>query len=88
MVVLEAWAAGTPTLMTPACHLPEGFLTGAALPCGDTDNAIASALTQALAIDDTQWRRHAAAAQALAAGSFSEAAVAERWAQAYGALLP
>ena len=87
MVVLEAWAAGTPTLMTPACHLPEGFASGAAVPCGDTANTIASTLVQALAMTDAQWQRHAIAAAALAAGPFSEAAVAARWAKAYGALL-
>ena len=30
MTVLEAWAAGTPTLMTAACNLSHGFAAGAA----------------------------------------------------------
>lgn len=31
MSVLEAWAYGLPVVMTPECHLPEGFISGAAL---------------------------------------------------------
>lgn len=87
MAVLEAWAAGTPALMTQACHLPEGFAAGAALPCGETPTAIAAALTRALAVDDDAWRRHSAAAQALATGPFGAATIAGRWADVYAGLL-
>lgn len=83
MAVLEAWAAGTPAVMTAACHLPEGFAAGAALPCGDTPAAIATALAAALAEDDARWRQRSDAARALAAGPFSTAAVAERWTTLY-----
>jgi len=31
MAVLEAWACGLPVLMTPECHLPEGFQADAAI---------------------------------------------------------
>lgn len=31
MAVLEAWSYGVPALLTPACNLPEGFSSGAAV---------------------------------------------------------
>jgi poly(glycerol-phosphate) alpha-glucosyltransferase len=44
VAVLEAWAYRLPVLMTPQCHLPEGFAAGAAL---NAEPDVAS-LTQAL----------------------------------------
>ena len=87
MVVLEAWAAGTPTVMTPACHLPEAFAAGAALQCGEDVASIAAALGQAMRMPEPEWRTRSAAAQALAAGPFSPATVSARWADAYAELL-
>ena len=46
MVVLEAWAHRLPVVMTPQCHLPEGFEAGAAI-C--TEPEVAS-IVQALEI--------------------------------------
>ena len=86
MAVLEAWAAGLPTVMTPACHLPDGFATGAALPCGDTAATIAPALAAALGMADDEWRTRASAARALATGPFSPASVARAWVDAYARL--
>ena len=76
MAILEAWAAGTPTLMTAACHLPQGFAAGAALDCG----------IEPLAIDDSDWARMAEAALDLARGPFSADHVSRRWVEAYRAL--
>ena len=87
MVALEAWAAGTPTVMTDACHLPEGFAAGAALRCGDTADAIGAVLTEALAITDGDWRVRSKAALALADGPFGAAAVSARWCAVYSELL-
>ena len=84
MAVLEAWAAGVPTMMTPDCHLEEGFAAGAALRCGHAPAEIAAAITDALAVDDAAWRAMSQAALGLAAGPFSAAAVALRWDEAYG----
>lgn len=81
MVVLEGWAAGTPTVMTAECHLPDGFAAGAALRCGHSVEAIGAGLREAWA--DTEWRRRSAAAQALAGGPFSSTTVAARWTTAY-----
>ena len=85
--MLEGWALGTPTIMTPDCNLPEGFAAGAALECGHSPAAIAAALQQALAMEGPEWLGMARAAQQLAAGPFSRSAVAERWVQAYSMAL-
>ena len=87
MVVLEAWAAGTPALTSAACHLPEGFAAGAARDCGTAPEAIADAVEQALGLGDGEWLAMAAAAHGLAAGRFSAEAIAARWETAYAALL-
>lgn len=87
MVVLEAWAAGTPSLMSEACNLPEGFAANAALDCGTAPGAIARCLEAALALDDSAWLAMAQAAQGLVAGPFSRANVAHRWAEAYNSLI-
>jgi glycosyltransferase involved in cell wall biosynthesis len=44
MAVLEAWAYGKPVLMTPECHLPEGFEAGAALRIQTDPESIAQGL--------------------------------------------
>jgi len=87
MVVLEAWAAGTPVLMTRECNLPEGFAASAALDCGYQPCSIAAALAAALALDPTGWRRMSQAAHGLASGRFSARAIARQWERAYAALL-
>lgn len=86
MAALEAWAAGTPTVMTPACHLPQGFATGAALRCDASAPSIAAALGDALAMEGATWRRRQAAALALAGGPFAPATVAAQWVAAYARL--
>jgi poly(glycerol-phosphate) alpha-glucosyltransferase len=83
MAMLEGWSAGTPSIMTAQCNLPEGFAAGAAIECGPSPQAIAGALEQALSLDESGWLAMARAAQGLAAGPFSAARVAERWAAAY-----
>ena len=83
VAILEAWSAGTPAIMTPACNLPEGFAAGAALECGTDPAQIASALNRALTIDEPAWLAMSSAAQRLAAGPFSAGAVAQRWIEAY-----
>lgn len=87
MVVLEAWAQGTPAIMTGECNLPEGIAAGAALECGYDAAAIAAALEQAIAMDDARWLEMARAAHGLASGEFSARAIAARWAEAYTALV-
>lgn len=87
MAMLEAWAAGTPTIMSAACNLPEGFAAGAAIECGTDAASIAGALTRALAIGDAEWRAMADAAHTLANGRFAATTVAGEWARRYRALI-
>jgi len=87
MAILEGWASGAPSIMTPACNLPEGFAAGAALECATDAVSIAQALTGALRLDETIWQAMARAARALAAGPFAAETVAARWAEAYGGLI-
>ena len=83
MAILEAWAAGTPTIMTEGCHLPIGFATGAAIDCGVQVESIAAALRQALAAGDAEWSRRSDAARALAETRFAPALIARQWNDIY-----
>ena len=83
MAVLEGWAAGTPTVMTSACNLPEGFAGQAAIACGASPDEIATALEAAFGLGPDQWQAMATKAQALAAGPFSAETIAARWGEAY-----
>jgi len=87
MTILEAWAAGTPTIMTAACHLPEGFAAGAALECGTDAASVAAAIGAALARDEAAWGAMSDAASALARGRFSAGHVTQEWVAAYRALV-
>ena len=46
MVILEAWAAHLPVLMTPQCNIPEGFETGAAVKIAPTVESIVDGLRE------------------------------------------
>ncbi len=87
MAILEAWAAGVPTIQSEECHLPEGPAKGAALLCGTDSASIRAALVEGLSMADEAWRNMAKAAQDLAAGPFSAATVSREWEQLYGALM-
>lgn len=87
MAILEAWAQGTPTLMSRHCHLDEGFAAGAAIDCGTGVQEIAAILRQALSADNSSWQAMSRAAQMLVAEHFSPASVAGRWRALYGGLL-
>lgn len=87
MAILEAWAVGTPTLMSSNCNLPEGFTRGAAIDCGTDRESIAAALRQAFALDIPKWDRMSQAAIALASGHFSPETVAASWGEAYRGML-
>lgn len=87
MVVLEAWAAGTPVLMTQECNLPQGFEHGAAIDCGYTPDTVADCLYRALSLDAEQWNAMSRAATALASGPFSADTISQHWAATYRDLI-
>ncbi len=87
MAMLEAWAAGVPTLMTEECNLAEGFAAGAALNCGYDAAALAACLSHALVMDEAEWRIMSDAARGVAGSHFSAAAISARWAQVYNAAI-
>jgi poly(glycerol-phosphate) alpha-glucosyltransferase len=82
MTVLEAWAAGTPVLMTAACNLPEGFAAGAAAEIPLDPAGMADVFTKHLA--DAGWRAAAGAAgKQLVRRQFSWDGVAESFLALY-----
>jgi glycosyltransferase involved in cell wall biosynthesis len=83
VAILEAWAEGTPVIMTDQCNLGEGFASGAALACGYDAAAIAPVLEAALAMDDAQWVGMSAAALSLASTHFSAQRITGLWGQTY-----
>jgi poly(glycerol-phosphate) alpha-glucosyltransferase len=83
MAMLEAWASATPTVMTAACNLDEGFAAGAAIQSGYRPSEIAAALGRGLALGEHDWQAMAGAALALAQGRFAADVVAASWAAAY-----
>lgn len=87
MTLLEAWAAGTPTLQSAGCNLLEAIDAGAALDCGTEVDTIRGCLQQALTMADDAWRTMAAAARELADDRFSRTRIARCWAAVYGSLL-
>jgi len=87
MTILEAWSAATPTLMSRACHLEEGFAAGAAIDCGTDPAMIGSALSTALAMSNEEWLAMSQRAEALAASRFAPERVAAAWQTLYDTLL-
>ncbi|WP_324826812.1 glycosyltransferase [Qipengyuania zhejiangensis] len=87
MAVLDAWAAGRPTIMSDHCHVPIGFEAGAAIRCRTSADEIATALEQGFSLGENEWMAMAVAARALAAGPFGRPAIAGKWEAFYSALL-
>lgn len=84
MAVLEAWAAGTPTIVSAGCNLPEGFAVGAAIESGIDVAAITAALDAGAALDGEAHARMSGAARALVGARFTPAIIAAQWREAYG----
>ena len=76
--MVEAWSAGTPTIMTEACNLPDGFAAGAALRVEPNVDSILTGLLQAAQMPDGEWTQMRLAARALVAEHYSATAVANK----------
>ncbi|MCB5425831.1 glycosyltransferase [Altererythrobacter sp. CC-YST694] len=87
MAIIEAWAQGTPTLMSRHCHLPEGYDAGAAMDCGTDPDEIAISLKEAFGQSQQEWQAMSQAASDLVRARFTPAVVAQRWGQTYSRLL-
>jgi poly(glycerol-phosphate) alpha-glucosyltransferase len=83
VAVLEAWSHGLPVLMTEACHLPEGFAAGAALPIGTDPAGIAAGLRRLFALSDAERREMGARGRALVRQRFTWASVADQMSAVY-----
>ncbi len=81
MTVLEAWAHAKPVLMTPECHLPEGFSAEAALRIGSSPQEIAIGLKQLTEMSEDDRREMGARGRDLVAKKFSGSESANRCAQ-------
>lgn len=87
MVVLEAWSAGRPTVMSAEVNIPTGFSANAAIECGTQPSEIANALATAFATSNEDWKCMAENALALARGAFAFETVAKTWAATYEQLI-
>lgn len=83
MAILEAWAAGRPTLMSAACHLDEGFAAGAAIDSGTDPATIAAAIARLCGTSNAELDAMGEAARALVAERFAPGIVAAQWARVY-----
>ncbi|WP_448658019.1 glycosyltransferase [Sphingomonas sp. CJ99] len=86
LAIIEAWAAGTPTIHSAGCNLPQGFAEGASIETGTGAADIAAAIDAAVALDPARHRAMAQAAATLAARDYSLSAIGARWASIYASL--
>jgi poly(glycerol-phosphate) alpha-glucosyltransferase len=83
MVVLEAWSYARPVLMTPECHLPQGFSAGAAFPMEANVESIAATLLQLFEMSDNERTAMGRRGFELVRDHFAWPEIAERMRQAY-----
>ena len=81
MVVLEAWAYGKPVVMTSECNLPEGFVADAALPTGQTAEAIAETLGRLFEMSNAERKQMGDRGRALVSEKFLWPRVADEMKQ-------
>jgi glycosyltransferase involved in cell wall biosynthesis len=86
LAVLEAWARGTPTLMSEFCNLPEAYQLGASLCCGVSADTIRVCLREALTLTPEKWIAMSEASLTLVRSRYSSTVIAKKWVQTYRAL--
>jgi glycosyltransferase involved in cell wall biosynthesis len=70
VAVLEAWAQGLPVVMSPQCHLPEGFAVGAALRAAPETASLAQTLEALFSMTGTERTRMGGRGRRLVAARF------------------
>lgn len=83
LAILEAWAAGLPTIQSEGCNLPQGIDSGAALLTGTSAQEIASVINHAISLPAQVYAEMADCATRLIEDSFSPAVIGQRWAAIY-----
>jgi poly(glycerol-phosphate) alpha-glucosyltransferase len=87
LVVLEAWSHGLPVVMTHACNLEEGFVTGAALEIGPDIEGIREGLDEVIHMSTEHRRAMGNIARRLCCDRFSPMRVGEMMRAVYRWLL-
>jgi len=83
MVVLEAWANSKPVLMTPQCHLPEGFAADAAIRIEPTVESMAEGLHMIFKSSDSDLQATGSRGRTLVAARFNWARCAREMVAVY-----
>ncbi len=78
MTILEAWSCACPVLMTPACNLPEGFESGAAIELETDPDGVADHVRALISLSGTERTAIGLRGRALVGRSFTWPGVAER----------
>ncbi len=86
MSVLEAWAAGLPALITPACNLPEGVAAGAAIEVTADAAGIHAGLETLAGLPDSTREAMGNSARRLVEARFAWPAIAANMIRLYQAV--
>jgi poly(glycerol-phosphate) alpha-glucosyltransferase len=78
MAVLEVWAHGLPTIITPECNLPIGFDAGAAIRIAPEPTSISAGLETLFAMSDEERTAMGIQGRQLVEASFTWPAIAEQ----------
>lgn len=76
MAVLEAWSYGVPAVLTPACNLPEGFLSGAAVSIDSRSDSIFEGFLKVLEMPMAERNAMGASARTLVEDHFTWSQIA------------
>ena len=87
MTVLEAWAWHLPVLMTPQCHLPEGYNADAAIRIEDNVESCKEGLKKLLSMSDVERKAMGYRGYNLVAKDFTWDASAKKMIEVYEWLL-
>lgn len=87
MSVLEAWAYELPSLITPECNLPDGFVTDSAIRIETEVDSIATAINEMVGFSNDERLAMGRRARALVCEKYTWQSVSEQMASVYRWLL-